>query len=88
MKTSLVTLVMILFVSLVTAAPSWSEGTSLDDLVERDGIFYKKFTDVPFTGEIDEGREQGSFKNGKEEGPWVKYSRDGSVLELETKQSN
>ena len=47
MKNSLTTLVMILFVSLLTAAPSWSEGTSVDDLVERDGLFYKKFTDVP-----------------------------------------
>ena len=24
----------------------------MDDLVERDGLYYKKFTDVPFTGEI------------------------------------
>ncbi len=24
----------------------------MDDLVEREGLFYKKFTDVPFTGEV------------------------------------
>ena len=70
---------MILFVSLLTAAPSWSEGTSLDDLVERDGLSYKKFTDVPFTGEIDEGLEQGSFKNGERKGPWVLYWRNGQL---------
>ena len=23
-----------------------------DDLVERNGLFYEKFTDVPFTGEV------------------------------------
>lgn len=33
--------------------PSWGE--TIDDLVEREGIYYKKFTDVPFTGKVDEG---------------------------------
>ena len=65
MKNSLTTLVMILFVSLLAAAPSWSEGTSIDDLVKRDGLFYKKFTDAPFTGEIDEGLVKASLKNGR-----------------------
>ena len=55
---------MILFVSLLAAAPSWGEG--FDDLIERDGLFYKKFTDAPFTGEIDEGLERGPFKNGEQ----------------------
>ena len=39
----------IIFISLFSS-PSWSE--TWDDLVERDGLFYKKFTDVPFTGKI------------------------------------
>ena len=39
------------------------------DLVERDGLTYKKFTDVPFTGEVDEGLRQGNYKNGGPEGP-------------------
>ena len=42
----------------------------MDDLVERDGVHYKKFTQVPFTGEVT-GKEQGSFKNGKKEGFWT-----------------
>jgi hypothetical protein len=79
MKNSLTTLVMILFVSLLTATPSWSERTSVDDLVERDGLFYKKFTDALFTGEIDEGSAQGSLKNGKPEGPWVIYHDNGQL---------
>ena len=79
MKLTLTTLVMILFVSLLAAAPSWSEGTSLDDLVVRDDLFHKKFTDVPFTGEIDEGLERGSFKNGEREGPWVSYWDNGQL---------
>ena len=28
--------------------PSW--GLTMDDLVEREGLYYEKFTDIPFTG--------------------------------------
>ena len=51
----------------------------MDDLVERDGLFYKKFTDALFTGEIDEGSAQGSLRNGKPEGPWVIYHDNGQL---------
>ena len=47
----IIPLVLISLVSL----PSW--GLSMDDLVQREGLYYQKFTDVPFTGEVDEGRE-------------------------------
>ena len=30
--------------------PVWSE--TIDDLVERDGLYFKKFTDNPFTGQL------------------------------------
>ncbi len=39
----------------------------MDNLVERDGIHYKEFSDALFTGKIT-GRPQGSFKNGKRGG--------------------
>ena len=54
------TLFTILFISLLSS-PSWS--VTLGDLVEREGIYYEKFTDVPFSGKVT-GSEQGSFKNG------------------------
>ena len=44
----------------------------MGDLVLRDDLFYKKFTNVTFTGEV-EGREIGKFKNGKREGYWEEY---------------
>ena len=50
----------------------------MDDLVQRDGRYYKKFTEVPFTGET-EGLDQGRFKNGKREGPWVEYYDNGQL---------
>ncbi len=51
----------------------------MKDLVERDGIFYKKFTDVPFTGTTTSGEEQGSFKNGNKNDPWVIYHANGQL---------
>ena len=64
-----------LFISLLST-PSWS--ATMDDLVERKGLYYKQFTDVPFTGEVT-GDKQGSFKNGKKEGTWVKYWNNGQL---------
>ena len=75
MTRKLVVLPLILFLF-----PMVTLGETMDDLVEREGIYYKQFTNVPFTGNIT-GTKQGKIKNGKKEGPWVEYSPDGSVLE-------
>jgi hypothetical protein len=69
------TLLTILFISLLSS-PSWSVTTG--DLVERDGLYYEKFTDVPFTGKVT-GNPQGSYKNGKKEGAWVFYHENGQL---------
>ena len=71
------TLLAILFISL--SSPSWS--MTLGDLVERDGLYYEKFTDVPFSGEVTGGfwNEQGSFKNGKRDSTWVNYHNNGQL---------
>ena len=50
----------------------------MSDLVYRDGHFYKKFTDVPFTGTAT-GEGQGSFKNEKKDDPWVSYHKNGQL---------
>ena len=50
----------------------------MDDLVFRDGLYYQKFTDVPFSGKIT-GRQQGSFKNGVKDGTWVWYYENGQL---------
>jgi hypothetical protein len=52
------TLLTILFISLLSS-PSWS--AEMGDLVARNGLWYKQFSDVPFTGKVT-GREQGSIK--------------------------
>ena len=71
------------FASLVLALflfPSIAMGETVkwDDLEERDGLYYKKFTEVPFTGKTT-GENQGSFRNGKKDGPWVRYHENGQL---------
>ena len=75
MKT-LLTLLTCLFVLSPTVV--MSETVKWDDLVERNGIYYKKFTDVPFTGTVT-GKSKGKVKKGKRDGPWVSYL-DGQLF--------
>ena len=74
MKKLLVTFFTVLFC--LTLSVGWS--VTMDDLFKRDGLYYKKFTEVPFTGKTD-GKSQGSFKNGKREGSWAKYWYNGQL---------
>ena len=58
--------------------PSIAFGETMNDLVWRDGILYKKFSTVPFTGKVT-GKKQGSLRNGKRVGPWVTYHENGQL---------
>lgn len=69
---SVVLLGWIFFSSFVGAA-------GFDELVERDGVYYEKATNTPFTGQID-GIEEGLIRDGKKEGLWITYFSDGRVL--------
>ena len=60
----------------LVSSPSWA--LSMDDLVIRAGLYYKKFTATPFTGEI-EGIFNGSFNVGKREGSWEYYHKNGQL---------
>ena len=51
----------------------------LEDLVITNGLYFKKFTNIPFTGKVTEGKEQGRLKDGKRVGVWVEYNKDGRV---------
>lgn len=59
--------------------PLFASGATKIILEKRDGLWYEKSSDVPFTGEVD-GIDQGSFKDGKREGPWIEYSENGQVF--------
>ena len=69
--------IIILFLSSISS-PSWSETFSIDDLVSRDGVFYKKFSDVPFKGKVS-GTSNGKFKSGKKVGLWLVYHQNGQL---------
>ena len=54
------------------------EKVKMNDLTERDGLYFKKSSEIPFTGEL-EGRYQGKMVNGKREGLWLTYSPEGNL---------
>ena len=60
-----------------------SETVKFKNLVERNGLYYKKSSDGPFSGEVT-GKEQGVLKNGKKNGPWVWYHENRHVWEERT----
>ena len=47
-------------------------------MVERNGFYYEKFSDLPYTGEVT-GEEQGSLRKGLKEGEWVEYYYNGQL---------
>jgi len=58
--------------------PSLAYALEMKDLVERDGLYYEKFTDVPFTGKT-AGWDQRTFRNGVQHGPRIAYHGPGQL---------
>jgi hypothetical protein len=56
--------------------PSWGE--TMDDLIERDNVYYKKFSDVPFTGKVT-GETQGYLNKGIKIDWWEEYWPNGQL---------
>ena len=69
---------LIIIFLLLSPSVSWSEDIDWNDLVQRDGLYYEKFTDVPFTGNSI-GKYQGKISKGKREGEWLEYYEDGQL---------
>ena len=44
----------------------------------QDGLFYEKFTETPFSGEV-KGRRKGKLIEGKEEGIWIEFYDSGQL---------
>ncbi len=61
---------------------------SPDDLVQREGLYYKKFTNIPFTGSAEEYSPNGQlfeirpYKDGKLDGLWKMYYTNGQLFEI------
>jgi len=69
----------LLLITLLFPALAYGVDVKFEDLVGREGLYYKKFTEVPFTGKVT-GSIQGSFKDGQWDGPWVGYYPSGPLL--------
>ena len=63
---------------LICKFTGWNCSVNFKDLVRRDGLFFKKRTDNPYTGKST-GDEQGSLKDGKREGLWGSYYDEGQL---------
>ena len=50
----------------------------IDELELRNGLFYQKSSDKPFTGKVS-GKEDGEIIEGKREGPWELYHENGQL---------
>ena len=68
---------------LLFTSVGWSKDISLDDLIERDGLYYEKFTDKPFTGKVT-GIKQGKIRKGIKKGKWKEYWESGILKESYT----
>ena len=78
MKRLLVIPVLLLLLILLFPSLALMDTVNFNDLIFRNGVHYKKFTEVPFTGKVT-GLEQGKMKDGKKDGPWVMYFDSGQL---------
>ena len=49
-------------------------GMDFNNLEYREGLYYDKSTDSPFTGKV-RGLSEGLIREGKQEGPWIEFHR-------------
>jgi antitoxin component YwqK of YwqJK toxin-antitoxin module len=69
-------LIITLILPLLLSSESWA--IEYDDLMKREGLYYEKFTDIPFTGKVDD-QPKLSFKDGKISGEYVSYYENGQL---------
>lgn len=69
---------LLIIFSLLLTSISWSKDVDYNDLVFRDGLYYEKYSEKPFTGKVT-GLNQGKLKKGKEVGEWVYYYSNGQL---------
>ena len=54
--------------------------TSLVDLVERGGVYFKKLINEPLARKVGKGLYRGEHGSGKREAPWIGYWPNGQLL--------
>ena len=66
---------LLIIFSLLLTSVSWSKDVDIKDLVFREGLFYEKFSNEPFTGNCI-GNGNGKIIDGKQEGEWLWYDEN------------
>ena len=69
---------LLIIFSLLLISVTWSKDVDYNDLVKRDGLYYEKLTNEPYTGKTT-GRIQKNYINGKFEGEWLEYHENGQL---------
>lgn len=52
--------------------------TDYENLVKRNGLYYEKSTDTPFSGHV-KGKKKGRIKDGEKDGIWRSYYKNGRL---------
>ena len=83
------TITFLTIVFCLTSSIAFSETVAPIDLVKRNGLVYKKFTNIPFTGSVvgfdkDGYFSKGIIKDGEKEGVWEFYHDNGQLREKRT----
>ncbi len=76
--------IILFFSILITGFSVLSETVGWKDLVEREGLHFKKFSNKPYTGDIKESGSynfSGKFKDGKRDGLWLYFFDNGQLKE-------
>ena len=70
--------------TLLISGSGWADDKlTIDDLVKRNDLYYKKFTSEPFSGKIS-GLHNGIFKDGRRDGRWEYYHENGQLKQKVT----
>ena len=79
MQKTIPTIFLAFAVLFATAGTSWGQAVDFfDDLVEREGVYYLKLTNTPFTGKTT-GTAQLTFNKGIRHGPFAQYHDNGQL---------
>ncbi len=87
MQKTIITQISIVVVVLATSIGLvFAQNIRLDDLENRNGIYYKRDSNVPFTGEVRVGTRggEGMIQDGRRDGTWTKYFPNGALLQKQT----
>ena len=69
---------LLVFILAVPSVAFSGDVITKDELLTRDGIYYKRFSNIPFTGRVT-GIWQGNIVNGLIEGQWSVFLNSGEL---------